>query len=457
MPLMVLSMVLLAGLGKIVPVRASAGSSADVWVIKSEAKPRDFSVSSTLNGRLEPESRIDIFGRGNKIKLNRGTAHVRAFGQVEASVGDVKAFAMDTDFMLMTGPEKNTIVSLTASMLVKSGGKSWILPPGYQLVFETGAGRRAPLPAEWLANEKINFETLENADDATIGTNDIADNPAISGEGLIGKEIRKDGLYDVDRVELIYRLVRSSAFPELEELVTIRLIQEGERITGDAAKLILGRVPGSDIYADLPHALPQVADSTRKPVVSGLVKIWSDRMVEVMASDPGVAFGIMHNVTPNIPAGYLQAGYPKQAQIWEEEINRLLPILKPLFGDEIQAKIDEDFRIVRRDSFEIRQADYSGESPAKYVGEIKFTNDQLVSKARILILGNGFMQSALTSIKILEDQPDSVRITGVFRAEGGRDISYDFAYDAADERISEIKKDGVTQPNSLKLEQFLKR
>jgi hypothetical protein len=465
------------------PARASIGvSGTGNWTLIADLKPRDFSIPLTVGGRLEPESSVVFSNQGSRISLNRGTVHLRAFGPVEVDIGpDIRVLALNSDFSIIAGSDTVTVVTLTASVLVTQGENVWILPPGHQLVFENGSVRRVSVPAEWLTQEQTQYQTLSELDihesipdganiDALItggsykealslvraSTVSVPLNHSTAAR-LLAKVLAADGLFDADRVSLAFALGRLGDFPQLSPLIAICLVQDGDRTADEAAVLIRKELSAPVIFSDLPAALPMLAAATVRPLSAGATDLWAKSLIRLAAADGKKAFESLHQSAPGLPARYFDAGYPKQAKLWAEAVTRSADILMPLLKDSSDRQaLLSDQRTVQRYGFKETGPAVQSSDSAILIEKSRFSEDELMAQTRKMLSGHGVLFSSLTTIKVTDEQPDSVRIDGIFRAENGHDVPYAFTYDVASGRILGIVRDGMRLPNSLTVDQFFK-
>jgi len=475
-PVMFLGMVMIAAVNASLPVHASQSSSGmGEWTLTAQTSARDFSIPLTVAGRLDPGGSLAVTDSGQRLRLSEGTVHLRAMGMTAADVPfAVRVDALAADFSLIAEPDAVTVVAVSAPVLATRGDRTWVVSPKRQLrIDSSGNARLSGVPGEWLESETALFRTMQAFDpaasvpesgafgesvirggygDALAAMGASAPDP-VSVAPLLSKVLGGDGLFTSDRVTLAFALVRTKTSPLLSGLLALRLVQEGERIEEKAASLVVRELASSPLADDLPSTVPLLAAALQKPLVSGVVDQWKTETIRLVAMDPAAAFPVFRETAPLLPAKYVQAGFPRQARLWEEAIANVSAVLSPLLPVDERTTLERDLQAAR-----LRDAEDQPTAPSSVVSSAAHSrpDQELLFFTRQLIREHGVMLSALTTVKVVSDRADAVRIEGVFIAGEGRDVPYAFTVDLAQDRIIEIVRDGVRLPNSLPVSQFFK-
>lgn len=475
-PIMLAGIALLYGVNAMTPVHAVLVPRED-WIFTAEDKPRDFSLPNVVSGRLEPGSSVRISEKGLKIDFLKGAGHLRILGPVEISTGpDLKIMALASDISVILSDQSTTFVSISAPILVSRKEQKWILFPEQQLIFDSGQERKISVPATWLEKEKTEFMTLrqtrtsfETGLESLIGQGSYAEALAklrspenLKPDGtaarlLLGEVMANGGIYDNDRVSLAYTLAKFSGSDEITKLVTVRLLPEGQTVSDNAAGLVVSELKNPFVSDELLSVIPEMAAWRPKPLVAGVPDFFADTVMRISGSDPEKAFDLIHSSAKDLPRIYNEAGYPRQAEIWQSALDRLVPVISGLLKDpEKQAmlKSDQHERLISSVKEEPEQTVSS--TPAELLKKSVFGHEELILKTKGMLSRGGILISTLTSLKVVDDWPDCVKVEGVYRAEKGRDVPYTFTYDVANDLLFDIIRDGVRQPNKMSADRFFK-
>jgi len=473
---MFLGMVMIAAVNASLPAHASQSSSGmGEWTLTAQASARDFSIPLTVAGRLDPGGSLAVTDSGQRLRLTQGTAHLRAVGLTAVDVPfAVRVDALAADFSLIAEPDAVTVVAVSAPVLATRGDRTWVVSPKRQLrIDSSGNARLSGVPGEWLESEAALFRTMQAFDpaasvpqvealDAAIARGAYADALAVVGVSapdpvsaspLLSKVLGGDEPFTSDRVTLAFALVRTRSSPLFSTLLALRLVQEGERIEEKAAPLVVRELASSPLADDLPSIVPLLAAALGRPLVPGIVDQWKTETIRLVAMDPAAAFPVFRETAPLLPALYIQAGFPRQARLWEEAIANVSAVLSPLLPVDERTTLERDLQAAR-----LRDAEDQPTAPSSVASLTAHSrpDQELLSFTRQLLREHGVMLSTLTTVKVVADRADAVRIEGVFIAEEGRDVPYAFTVDIAQDRIVGIVRDGVRLPNGLPVSQFFK-
>lgn len=475
-PVMFLAMVMIAAVNASLLVHASQSSSGmGEWTLTAQASARDFSIPLTIAGRLDPGGSLAVADNGQRLRLSEGTAHLRAMGLISVDVPSaIRVDALAADFSLIAEPDAVTVVAVSAPVLATRGDRTWVVPPKHQLrIASSGNARLSGIPGEWLESEAALFRTMQTFDpaasvpqvealDAAIARGAYADALAavgatapdpVSVAPLLSKVLGGDGPFTSDRVTLAFALVRTRSSPLLSALLALRLAQEGERIEEKAASLVVRELASSALAGDLPSAVPLLAAALGRPLVSGIVDQWETETIRLVVLDSAAALPVFREAAPLLPAQYVQAGFPRQAEFWEQAIANVSAVLSPLLPADERTTLERDLQSAHLHDMEDQPTAPSSVTSSAAVSR---SDQELLSFTRQLLREHGVMLSTLTTVKVVSDRADTVRVEGVFIAEEGRDVPYAFTVDIAQNRIAEIVRDGVRLPNGLPVSQFFK-
>jgi hypothetical protein len=86
--------------------------------------------------------------------------------------------------------------------------------------------------------------------------------------------------------------------------------------------------------------------------------------------------------------------------------------------------------------------------------ERRLTDPELLAAAKSLLLQKKILQGLGTAVSVLSDEPDAVRVEGVFLTEEGRDVPYALTLDFQKNVVRSVVRDGRKLPNAVPFAAF---
>jgi hypothetical protein len=474
LPLMLLGMTAVAAVNTVLPASADMRVTSQEWSFRSEAAAKDFSVPLVVAGRIDPNSTLSFENGGRILRLDQGVMHVRAFGVVTLRVRDAMVTTVATDITVIAEPEAATFVAINAPVLVTKGERTWIVPPMKQLRLGASEGRLIAVPSDYLARERTIYAALPSLD-ASISITDAEEIDQLSSTSfsgaltllasrtssiisadaasqLLAKALSSDSNFSPDRMAFVFALAKKVDPVTVPSLLALRLMSEGPRVLPASSPIVVQELfASSPFQADLPTVIPFLASEMLKPLISGIPNQWATMLLGKATVDPSAALAAIHkDDVLSLPDRYRTAGYPEQARLWEEAIQRVAVVLSPLLSPDQRQMLERDQVSSLHRELETVQSSVQSSEPSMP----SFTDEELITRTHVFLSMHAVLQSTLTTIVIDQEHIDCVRIGGVFLPEGGKDVPYAFTYDIAGNLVRDIVRNGVRLPNSLTPEKF---
>ena len=446
-PLACLLLVLIAGVHAVLPVKSAHFSGEQTGysgtMLEAGEIRRLIDAGWHLQGILEPRSRM-LLSDETHVSFLTGEAVLSSPGYNVLSLDALRSLILlDATIWISRDAAGVSIVPLDAPVLFVSDGSMTVIPAGSQLKI-TATPKLSPVPYDWLMQKKTDAASLSVPDiTADAGASDQA------AQATIASLFQSDTLLSQDDLRALLTSARAlDDTGTLSGLSAYRLaLSPGRFGTGkdDALSTILRSSP---IAQAALNALPSVVQATLKPVSGWLIDAWSAQVIRSGMNDPKTGISILREYQ-HLPDLLREAGYPLQSDTWQSALSRaqqtLLPLLSPL----------------QRTELDLQTIDLTAvPSPAVasvFPAQPRYTEKQLLAVARQMLAEHGVLMGSATHLLPLAGPPQAVRIIGVFIAEGGKDVPYEFIYDPAAQTLSRIIRDGMEQPNAVPVEVFFRQ
>lgn len=448
-PLACLLLTLAAGVHAVLPASSAAltGSVSvhEARMIEAGDMRRTVDVGWRLQGILEPQSSLRIQD-DTHVSLVAGEAILSVPGYSVFLLDSVRSLILlDATVWVRRDGDVWSVVPLDAPVLLKTSHAVSILSVGSQYHLGS-AERQSPVPLDWMLQK--------TADAASLAAQEIqteADSPSFQDDPFVlavffrtYTPLSDDGIRDL--LSLGRRLDQSGV---LSGLIALRLGLDPGRIGGEEGSPALRNACRLSPLADTGiGALPDIVRSHPMPVAAWLIDVWSESLMRRGMDDPvsGVSMFREHR---DLPVLLKEAGYPLQSEKWQAVLLRAEQVLSPLLTPDQRTSLDAK----RMPDQEIHPLQSSSSAPASP----RFTEKQLFTVTRQMLADHGALMGSATHLFPLAGPPQAVRVVGIFIAEDGRDIPYEFIFDPAAHVLSRIIRDGMEQPNAVPVEVFFKQ
>ena len=423
-PLLVLLLLAVATVDSLVARAMSFGAGIEKQVMQSEESERSFSLPSGGAGVLAPKSRISLINGGSSLEFLHGSALLRTTGRMTIDAGPtLHANVLLGSVSVFRDDSSATVVALDAPVIVTIAGYRYILPAGYQLHITDGTlPVRLQVPDDWLLAE------VSRADALPVSPANAA------AEGLSSVLQGTDTL-TAESLGRISNLSDSS----LSLLAWLHVTLQTSRLDVSGAETLSSALAaGSFPDAEWVFAVPALAGSSLKPLPAFLVTQWKTAVIRFASADAeGARTALQIASADDLPSRYEDAGYPKQAQLWEDALGDIHAVLAQLLPDQpLSSSVSSAAAAVPQEP------------------RISLSSEQLRIQSRELLDTHGVLFTAATKIEVDSLRLDCARITSVFIAEDSHDVSYDFSYCPVQNIISGILRNGIALANDVPVEKF---
>jgi hypothetical protein len=456
-PVAIFSMAVLACVHALMPVHAQESVPPPVVsALSAGDAPLDFMVSSVLNGRLEPNSRLSVVEDGTVLRLDAGEISLRAFGAISVESAGVRIETVMADISVITDETSVSIVALNAPVFVIYQDVPRIIRAGHQLFLSRdNAPRDTEVPTDWLAGRISLIESQAASTSTNIKTLGVSQDVTVLAQSLRAE------MLSADHVQRAFVSARKLDADHLPALLLQRLLMLAQRLDPSAAQFVLSQAfTRSDSAIDMFLAVPEEIVREQRPLLSGTADEWAHAVIRIGTTDASKAVHILHQVMSfSLPATYVRAGYPVQAMSWSNAFTQVKQVIMPLLSEEDQSVLLQDF-VRMNDSQDAEfvsdeEVPVAVPAPAKPVLP-RFSEDELVALTKQLLIDHGVLISTLTHVEAISGKIDQVHVEGVFLPENGKDVPYTFTFDAAQNVIRNVVRDGVRFPNAVPVDTFFR-
>lgn len=390
----------------------------------------DVRVTPNVAVHLEPGSAAESFRDGKHIELRRGHMLLKTSDMLVLDAGNgIMVFAVDASFSALRDDSSTTVAALVSPIIVSDDGELHLLAPGMQYLWRGEVGERLDLPFDWYGEHVAKAALLDLPET----------------ENTIRSPIAGGRITDESLETLFADVAAADTDGTLRRALLIRLLAEGSR-TDEAAGARIAHELNDDPWfgSSLGLVLPRMVIAAGTPAAGEIVHAWAGWIIQAGLRDATPTLEALETAS-QIPLTMNARGYPEQALHWQKAVSHAGAVLRSTKSPENQAMIDDILTRAARSVPEIRREE------AEYVPPAPLTHwsaEELQFQIRELIVSRGGLLATTT-----EFAPDAarqtVRVTGVFVAEEGRDIGYAFTYDASAGLLMDIVRDGKKLPNAL--------
>lgn len=468
-PIAILAILTVAGLSNLVPARAEVDSGRMTVRLSSPNADQTFAIGGGVAGILRQGSALLADDFGSRLALKEGQMLLRASEFVSLDLGDsITASAVRGSFVAVREGGAVTVAALDTPLVIANGTSNIVLAPGSQSTFKPGQpGTVTTIGSEWYTTQLSDLAMLSapvlpaighQGLAAAIDQHDLKDCVSIVSEGhLSHSDLRsalstllQSGHIDVTTYDCIRSFSDSLDPPgTLRELSLLTLAAEGARTDTTASAAIAGDFTSDPMLRSaLPDVLPLLAIVTLKPLQPSLLDIFPTAVIETGLSDPARAVAILQR-TAMLPKALVSAGLPLQSEAWKSVIARAITVLKTTVPEEQRSALDASLTQV----LGVQTVKEQPVASAKPVPTTHWSADELTAITRDVLMTHGALVATTTALTP-DTEAQTVRVEGVFIAEGGWNVPYGFSYDPGSETVKEITRDGRKLPNAVPLKTF---
>lgn len=444
-PLACLLLTLAAGVHAVLPANSAAltgGTSVyEATVIEAGEMRRTVDVGSRSQAILEPQTRLRLESETHVAFLS-GEAILSVPGYAVLALGDDRSLVLlDATVWVRRDDTDWTIVPLDVPVVLQTSDALSIIPPAQQRRVGT-KDIVSPVPMDWLLQKIADATSLAVPHIAGDGgTSSSVHDPAslaalLHSQALLSHKDLRSAL------SLVAELDHSGV---LSGLIAYRLGCDPSTYDDEAAVLLSETFRLSPLSGEVLTLLPSLVGSQVKPVSDWLLDEWSEEMMRQGIDDPFTTIVVLRRYA-DLPVALRSGGYPLQSERWRAALANAEQTLLPLLTANERISLDSE----RRSDQTIHAASSDISVPAVP----RFTEKQLLAVTRQMLANHGVLMGSATRLLPLAGPPQAVRVVGVFIAERGRDVPYEFIFDPTANVLSKIIRDGVEQPNTVPVETF---
>lgn len=447
-PLAVFLMLAVMGMESALQVGAEGLSGASVVRFKADTNPIDFQTGWMLSGTLHAGTTVSASKNGEHFELLHGHAVLRSTGFTELTLGSVRVSALAASYAALHDESSTTVVPLTAPVVVSYGSDTKVLVPGMQLTVTADKKVTiATVPQGWYAEQ---MQTVKLLSDSVIPS-DVSGREGAQARlarMLSHGRITTDSFTAADADTLIVDSTGTAL-----RLLLLRLLQEDARTDTEASKRIAEAISEDRFLAtELVTVLPLHISTLQKPVAEAHIRMWEKSALSLGLTDSASIMSVLRNFA-DFPQKLTRAGYPEQSELWQHALAYVGTILRTTLSGEALASMDATLDIINRG--DIEEAPEAKPVAAVYVPATKWSESELIAIVHHTLTAKGVLMAVTT--ELAPDTPtQTVRVSGVFMSEQGRDVPYVFTFDVARELISDIKRNGKELPNTVPVDVFFR-
>lgn len=439
-PLMCLLLVLVAGVNAVLPVRGAVLPGEPMnnggTLISAQDARRSVDIGWHLQGILEPGSRLFLADPSHATFV-AGEAILSSPGYFILSLSNDRSLTLlgATVWIRRDGADIS-IVPLDSPVLVDLSGSRWMIPPGFQLLIAS-TNKLTPVPSNWLSQRIADASSLMQHD----AVPDSGGSSQEQDQARLVTALQSEAMLTPVEVSSLIALGGSiDRAGILSGLIAYHLGLHPGRLSEDSQATVEASFRSSSIADTALSAVPSIIRFTWKPVSAWLIDGWSSQVIRQGVDDPQAGMAVLRD-HQDLPARLKTAGYPLQSDAWQSALDRIEQTLLPLLTTEERASI------IGADDISQTQS-----SASSSVAAPQYTEQQLLAVTRQMLVDHGALMGSDIHLLPLAGPPQSVRVIGVFVAENGRDVPYEFTFDPAANVLSKIVRDGVQEPNAVPVE-----
>lgn len=449
-PIAVFLMIVITGFDTVLSVSSADLAGASVVRFTAEKTPVDFQSGWMLSGTLEPNSAVRADKSGEHPELIRGQALIRSSDFTELTVGSVRVHALAASYVAIRESSSVTVAALSSFVLVTTDTETVIVAPGMQFtVNAAGKVQTALLPPEWY-NEKL--QAAKMLRESTVP--EISANSSRLAQQAQLARLLLDGRITQETFSVLeFATQQLGTDGVVERLLLLRLLQEGFRTDADVSALISTKIAEDKFLSSaLVPVLPLSIAVLRKPVAEAHIQLWEKSALSLGLTDSAAALSLLHRYA-QLPEQLTRTGYPQQSLLWQKALSYVGTTLRTTLSGQAVQDLDADLAVINRSG--VSAEPEVKKKASVYVPVTHWSETELIEIVRSTIIAQGVLVAVTT--QLAPDTPtQTVRVTGVYKAEQGSDIQYEFTFDVARNVVRDIVRNGKQLPNAVTVEQFFR-
>lgn len=377
------------------------------------------------------------------LELAQGESLIRSAGLTEHRLGAARVHALGASFVALHDAASSTVVPLTAPVMVTRESEAVLVVPGMQLLIRsTGDMTLSTVPAAWY-KERLHSAKL---------VPEIASSVDPGEPQAELSQIVRDGRITMVSYARAFEIAKALDPSGIAlQLLQVRLLQEEQR-TDDGVSLTLAKTIAENavMSEQLVSALPVLVGTLQKPVAEAHIDGWALRALAVGLADSERILALLHR-RAMFPHELARAGYPRQSRLWQHALLSVGTTLRTTLSEQQRTSLDADLAVVIRG--DVVSAPPQELSPAARRLTTHWTPDVLSALVSEMLLTHGVLMGTTTEL-VPDIAAQTVRVTGVFLSQEGRDVPYAFTVDVSGTQVRDILRDGQRLPNAVPIDVF---
>ncbi len=445
-PIVVLLMLAVVGVQNMKPVVTADLTRTRTVRLHADVEPKDFTSGWLLSGVLDSHSVLVTDVRGEHMELLRGQALIRSTGLTTLLARETTIHALVSSYVVIVEHETITVVPLTAPLLLTHDETISVVVPGMQVMIDTvGQLKEATVPSEWYAQYVQASQRLMD-----VSITDSSDARS-QKQAHLARIIMRDRITTetfADALGIANDLDPSGV---AVQLLLVRLLQEHSRTDADVSAVLSTKISEDHFLASsLVSRLPVLVRTLMKPVAEPHIRLWEKSAVSRGLVDFASILSVLHD-TAGFPAQLSFSGYPQQSLLWQHALSSVATTLRSTVSGQPLLDLQSALAVIARGELPQKPVDTVVETSQE--SSTHWSAEQLVAQAKNLLLLHGVLMT-VTSQVLPDIHTQSVRVTGIYLAEQGRDVPYEFTIDMSRNILSHIVRDAIQLPNSVPVDVF---
>ena len=458
LPIAGMALALIIAIHSVTPasiVRASRGTSS----FDEVQGPSERILLSGTHVSLEEGAVASVSEDGVSLRPEQGSILVRAQGYAELNAGCSRVQSLRGTFYVSLSDTNLTIASVSGPLLVRlCSGTPRIIADAMQIVIKQG-GDMAILPVDqgWIRQQLMRATDLDSppvttsmapSEATTIMERSAVLVTLLQSAPVLHADDLRSALTMVDtidadgflRVLLALTLVRSSS---LFDAPTVQLL--GSALFSSSA-----------LDSDVAESLPRILLRSTFVLPESLHALWLDHALHSSVAQPLRALSLMEDIS-TLPAVLESSELPKQATLWRKNLMDVVRVLDPLLPPAERQELSTVRSTLMLTSLPLADVVSSVRLPSLQPKPLPVMSfDEKVLRTKEMLLQYGVLFTTDTRIDADQHDDQSVRVTGIFLSDYGRDTAYTFSYSPSRNLLHSIIRDGVALPNALSPDQFFR-
>jgi hypothetical protein len=220
-------------------------------------------------------------------------------------------------------------------------------------------------------------------------------------------------------------------------------------------RLVSALSSSSSLSSDVVEGIPRMLLQVPMALPESLHAFWLDQAFRVSVADPQRVLVLLQDMS-HLPAMFDARALPKQAELWRRHVSDVSRLVRPLLSSADRQTLSlVQSTLVSTDTASDQNITHT-EASVSSSKPVQVSSAEMVYLAREMLLQYGVLFTSDTRIDTDPRDDQSVRMTGIFLSDHGRDTAYELSYSPSHNLLHSIIRDGVSLPNALTPEQFFR-